>query len=135
MRAVFARSTGRGGEMLKIKRAYEKKGPADGKRILVDRLWPRGVTKAEAGIDVWMRDLAPSDELRKWFGHNPEKWEEFKKRYAEELSASDKKQALEGIARESRRGRVTLVFGARDAEHSNARFLEELVAKMSMVKA
>lgn len=121
--------------MLKIKRAYEKKGPADGKRILVDRLWPRGVTKAEAGIDVWMRDLAPSDELRKWFGHNPEKWEEFKKRYAEELSASDKRQLLEGIARESRRGRVTLVFGARDAEHSNARFLEELVAKMSMVKA
>jgi uncharacterized protein YeaO (DUF488 family) len=77
------------------KRAYEKKEASDGKRILVDRLWPRGITKAEAGIDEWLKDLEPSAELRRWFGHEPEKWEEFRKRYKKELSLPEKTRLLE----------------------------------------
>lgn len=113
--------------MLKIKRAYEKKESTDGRRILIDRLWPRGLTKGEAGIDEWLKDLSPSSELRKWYGHDPEKWSEFKKRYVRELSSADKKDLLDDLAREASHRNVTLVYGARDTEHSDARVLQELV--------
>ena len=113
--------------MLKIKRAYEKKESTDGRRILIDRLWPRGLTKGEAGIDEWLKDLSPSSELRKWYGHDPEKWAEFKKRYVRELSSADKKDLLDDLAREASHRNVTLVYSAKDTEHSDARVLQELL--------
>jgi uncharacterized protein YeaO (DUF488 family) len=116
--------------MLKIKRAYDKPESTDGKRILIDRLWPRGVSKAEAGIDEWLKDLGPSTELRKWFGHDPEKWEEFRKRYIKELSAPDKVALMENIARAAGHASVTLVYSARDTEHSDVKVLEELITKI-----
>jgi uncharacterized protein YeaO (DUF488 family) len=116
--------------MLKTKRAYDKSEPGDGRRILVDRLWPRGVTKAAAGVDEWLKDLGPSTELRKWFGHQPEKWEEFKKRYIQELLEADKKALLEKIAGVARHSNVTLVYAAKDTEYNNAKVLADLIAKM-----
>lgn len=115
--------------MLKIKRVYEKKEASDGKRILVDGLWPRGMSKSDAFIDEWMKDLSPSAELRKWYGHDPEKWPEFRKRYLKELSSPDKRDLLEGLAQEASCANVTLVYGAKDSEHSNARVLEELLSQ------
>ena len=116
--------------MLKTKRAYDKKEAGDGKRILIDRLWPRGLSKAEAAIDEWLKDLGPSTELRKWFGHDPERWTDFKKRYAVELTAADKQELLENIAQQAKRNNVTLVYSAKDREHNDVRVLEELVRKM-----
>ena len=122
--------------MLKIKRAYEEKEAGDGKRILIDRLWPRGVSKDEAGIDVWQKELAPSTALRQWFGHDPEKWEEFKKRYRKELAGPESKRLLEDIARNAKRHNVTLIYSAKDTEHSNVQVLKELIAElMSSVRA
>lgn len=115
--------------MLKIKRAYEKKESTDGRRILIDRLWPRGLTKAEAEIDEWIKELSPSSQLRKWYGHDPEKWAEFKKRYVRELSSADKKDLLDDLAREASHRNVTLVYGARNTEHSDARVLEGLLKR------
>ncbi len=116
--------------MLKIKRAYEKAEANDGKRILIDRLWPRGVSKAEAGIDEWVKDLAPSTELRKWFGHDPEKWEEFKKRYKRELSSMEKTKLLENIAQIAGQTNVTLIYSAKDTEHSDVIVLEKIIREM-----
>lgn len=116
--------------MLKIKRAYDKPESADGKRILIDRLWPRGVSKANARIDEWLKDLGPSTELRKWFGHDPEKWEEFRKRYNRELSAPDKAVLLDDIAQNAEHANVTLIYSAKDTEHSDVKVLEELITKM-----
>lgn len=116
--------------MLKIKRAYEKKEASDGQRILIDRLWPRGVSKDEAGIDVWRKELAPSTALRQWFAHDPEKWEEFKKRYRAELNTPESKRLLAEIAGDARRRDVTLVYSAKDTEHSDVRVLEELLARL-----
>ncbi|MGH7004375.1 MAG: 5-formyltetrahydrofolate cyclo-ligase, partial [Alphaproteobacteria bacterium] len=96
---------------------------SDGRRILVDRVWPRGITKDDLRIDAWRKDLAPSTDLRKWFGHDPLKWEEFKSRYARELEA--RPEGLEELAAEARAGHLTLVFGARDTEHNNAVALKE----------
>lgn len=115
--------------MLSIKRAYDPAEAADGKRILIDRLWPRGVSKERAKIDVWMKDLAPSTELREWFGHDPAKWEEFKRRYISELSSPEKKQLIDDFARQAKHEKVTLIYGARDTEHSDVRVLEELINK------
>ena len=115
--------------MLRVKRVYERKEVGDGTRILVDRLWPRGLRSAEAGIDEWMKEVAPSDELRKWFAHDPEKWSEFKRRYAQELAAPAKAALLKRIAKLAASGNVTLVYAAKDTEHNNARALEELIAK------
>jgi len=114
--------------MLRVKRVYESKEAGDGVRILVDRLWPRGLRLAEAGIDEWMKDIAPSDELRKWFAHDPEKWPEFKRKYTQELVASGKVALLKRIAKLAASGNVTLVYAAKDTEHNNARVLEELIA-------
>jgi uncharacterized protein YeaO (DUF488 family) len=115
--------------MLKVKRVYEGKEAGDGKRILVDRLWPRGLRSEQAAVDEWMKDVAPSDELRKWFAHDPEKWAEFQRRYAQELAAPEKAALLKRIAKLAAGGNVTLVYAAKDTEHNNARVLEEFIAK------
>jgi uncharacterized protein YeaO (DUF488 family) len=105
------------------KRAYEQPGSQDGKRVLVDRVWPRGVRKEEAHIDEWLKEVAPSNSLRKWFGHDPEKWEEFKKRYFRELEENP--EPLERLGKLVREGRVTLVFGAKNRKYNNAAALKE----------
>jgi len=105
--------------MINIKRVYEKPGKEDGWRVLVDRLWPRGMTKQSAHLDVWMKDVAPSDALRKWFGHEPEKWGEFQKKYRSELAKKKELIAeLRKMAKEH--GTLTLLFGAKDEEHNQA---------------
>ena len=105
--------------MIKIKRIYEKSSTGDGFRILVDRLWPRGISKNRADIGLWLREIAPSDELRKWFSHEPKKWDEFVKKYREELQAKGK--LVEIIANaEKEKGTVTLVYSAKDVDHNNA---------------
>jgi uncharacterized protein YeaO (DUF488 family) len=112
--------------MIKLKRAYEKPSRADGLRVLVERLWPRGLTKARAAVDLWLKEAAPSLELRKWFGHDPAKWDQFQKRYWKELD--EKKEAVRLLKQKGRQGTVTLVYAARDEEHNGAlalkRFLE-----------
>ncbi len=115
--------------VLKIKRAYEQAEPSDGRRILIDRLWPRGVSKEEGRIDVWLKDLAPSTELREWFGHDPGKWEEFKKRYRRELGAPDKTRLIEDVAQHAKHNDITLIYSAKDTEHSDAMVLEDLIEK------
>jgi uncharacterized protein YeaO (DUF488 family) len=103
---------------VQVKRVYEPPSRDDGIRVLVDRLWPRGLSKPRAAIDLWLKDLAPSVHLRRWFNHDPTRWTEFTDRYAAELDA--KKGAVAALVGAARRGRVTLLFGARDAEHNNA---------------
>jgi len=112
---------------VRIKRAYLPPAPGDGVRVLVDRLWPRGVSKSDAAIDSWMKDLAPSTELRRWFGHDPSRWDEFRRRYKAELSGkSDLLDELRGLARS---GPLTLVFGARDELHNQAIVLKDLLSR------
>ncbi len=103
---------------VRLKRAYDPPAAADGTRVLVDRLWPRGVRKADAAVDDWVRELAPSAELRKWFGHDPARWPEFQRRYAQELRGHAKE--IERLRALARTGPVTLVFSARDEEHNDA---------------
>src|SRR5674476_1690666 len=98
--------------MINLKRVYEGASPSDGFRVLVDRLWPRGISKEEAHIDEWLRDIAPTTELRKWFGHDPEKWPEFRRRYRAELDANP--EALKPLLEAAREGDVTLLYSARD---------------------
>jgi len=109
--------------MFALKRAYEKAGPDDGARFLVERLWPRGVKKTDLRIDGWLKDIAPSDKLRRWFGHDPKKWAEFRRRYFAELDS--RPEAWEQIQAAARHGRVTLVYSAHDIEHNNAVALKE----------
>lgn len=104
--------------MLKVKRVYESPAASDGVRVLIDRIWPRGLTKRKAAIDAWFKDLAPSTKLRQWFNHDPDKWPEFRKRYARELSRE--KGRLKELRALARRRTVTLVYGARDEAHNNA---------------
>ena len=108
---------------IKIKRVYEPRDKDDGMRILVDRLWPRGLTKEKASVDLWLKDIAPSTELRKWFGHDPSKWQEFKKRYLKELKGNSEQVQL--LKQEVDKGTVTLVYGAKDEEHNEALVLQE----------
>lgn len=115
--------------MIKLKRIYDPYSREDGKRVLVDRLWPRGIKKENAHIDEWLKDIAPSDALRKWFSHDPSKWEEFKRRYYDELK--DKRELLKGLIVDSKKGTVTLLFGAKDIEHNNAVVIKEALAKQS----
>jgi uncharacterized protein YeaO (DUF488 family) len=105
-----------------IKRIYEPPSPADGRRILVDRLWPRGVSKAKARLDAWMKDVGPSDELRRWFDHQPERWAEFRRRYIDELKTN---AALAALRDEAAAGPVTLLYAARDTAHNEAAVLAE----------
>ena len=111
--------------MLRLKRAYEPPNPSDGRRILVDRLWPRGLSKEKAAIDEWMKEIAPSTQLRRWFGHDPEKWPEFQRRYKQELRA--RTDLVREIAKLALHGRVTLVYGARDEAHNDAVVLAAVV--------
>jgi len=110
---------------IRIKRAYEEPDREDGTRILVDRLWPRGLTKEKARVDLWLKDVAPSTELRKWFAHDPGKWDEFRSRYLEELKR--KKEQLSLLRQEAAKGTVTLVYGAKDQEHNEAVILQRLL--------
>jgi uncharacterized protein YeaO (DUF488 family) len=113
--------------MIQIKRAYEPASKTDGARFLVERLWPRGIKKEALSLDAWLKDVAPSTELRQWFQHDPAKWQEFRKRYSRELE--DNPEAWERLLSRGRRGRVTLVYSSHDEEHNNAvalkNFLEQ----------
>jgi uncharacterized protein YeaO (DUF488 family) len=110
---------------VKLKRAYEPAARGDGTRILIDRLWPRGVTKKAAAIDEWMKEISPSTTLRKWFGHEPSRWREFRRRYTREVHGNpDQLRRLRALARE---GTITLVFSARDELHNDAMVLRGLI--------
>ncbi len=111
--------------MVRVKRAYEPRAPDDGYRVLVDRLWPRGVTKEKARLDLWARDVAPSPALRTWFGHDPARFAEFSSRYRRELARSPGREIVAELARRAARGTITLVYGARDERHNGARVLAE----------
>lgn len=113
---------------IRLKRVYEERSAEDGVRVLVERLWPRGLTKERAGVDVWLKEIAPSPELRKWYGHDPAKWEEFKRRYVEELRRNPEVVGeLRELAR--KKGGVTLVFAARDEERNSAVVLREFLGR------
>jgi uncharacterized protein YeaO (DUF488 family) len=113
---------------VRFKRIYDKPAKSDGYRVLVDRLWPRGLKKSEAQIDDWVREVAPSTGLRKWFGHDRARWKEFKKRYWAELN--DQRQQVEKLARYARRRSVTLLFSAKESEHNNAVALKEYLDQL-----
>ena len=117
---------------VKLKRAYEAAGPDDGFRILVDRLWPRGVSRDAARIDLWRKEIAPSAELRKGFGHDPSKWKDFRDRYFRELDNNS--VALGELITHMRRGTVTLVYGAKDQEHNDAVALKEYLDARRLAK-
>ena len=114
---------------LRVKRVYEEPEASDGERILVDRIWPRGISKDKVRLSDWRKDLAPSNDLRQWFGHEPDRWEEFKERYLAELEEAGKTDDLRDIAQRARKENVTLLFGARDTKHNNARALEAFVGE------
>jgi len=111
--------------MIKIKRVYDQSSQDDGKRILIDRLWPRGLKKEDAQIDEWLKEIAPSNELRKWFNHDPNKWSEFKKKFFTELLG--KRDMVEGIINTARKGTVTLLFGSKEERFNNAVALKEYI--------
>ncbi len=115
------------GMTIKLKRVYEQPDVKDGERVLVDRLWPRGLTKEKAGVDLWLKEIAPSTELRRWFGHDPAKWTEFKRRYRAELKGN--KEQVARLKDEMEKGPVTLLYGARDEEHNEAVVLLELFGR------
>lgn len=110
---------------LRMKRAYQPANASDGTRVLVDRLWPRGVSRIDASLDEWMKDVAPSAELRKWFGHDPERWQEFARRYRAELSENG--VLLKKLRALARKGRVTLVYSAHDEIHNDAVVLRNVL--------
>jgi uncharacterized protein YeaO (DUF488 family) len=112
---------------VRIKRAQEAAAPSDGRRVLIDRLWPRGISRERARLDGWERDLAPSTALRKWFGHDPARFEEFRRRYVDELR--DQRPLLTELRRRAREGRLTLVYAARDTEHNDAVVLAEVLRR------
>ena len=112
---------------VQLKRAYEPPARSDGYRVLIDRLWPRGVSKTDAEIDEWARELAPTTELRRWFGHEPARFDEFRQRYREELATHDDK--LRELRGRARKGPLTLVYSARDEEHNDAVVLAELLRR------
>ena len=111
--------------MIKLKRVYEQAIPSDGFRVLVDRLWPRGISKEEAHIDEWLKDIAPSNELRKWFGHDPEKWPVFRQHYSDELKA--KIQPLEKLLADAAGRDITLVYASREQKYNNVTVLKEVL--------
>lgn len=113
--------------MLQLKRAYEPALSADGCRVLIERLWPRGVSKSRAAIDVWLKDVAPSAELRKWYGHEPARWAEFRRRYWDELRSN--REAVNELCEKERAGKVTLVYATRDEDHSGALALMQFLKK------
>ena len=110
---------------VRLKRVYEQPAAADGMRVLVDRLWPRGLSRQKVAADLWLRDIAPSQELRRWFGHDVRRWDRFRRKYRTELARQP--EIMEVLDDLRRRTRVTLIFGARDAAHSHAAILRELL--------
>lgn len=112
---------------VRAKRVYEPAGAEDGYRVLIDRLWPRGLSKEKARVDEWARDLAPSDELRRWFDHRPERFDAFRGRYTDELR--NEAGRISDLRRRARGGTVTILFAARDAEHSNAAVLAPIIRR------
>lgn len=113
---------------VRLKRAYEPASPQDGFRVLVDRLWPRGRSREELELDAWHKDIAPSAELRGWFGHDPSRWEDFKARYRAELRTPAARAILAGLVRRARLGPLTLVYAARDEQHNDAVVLRDVLA-------
>lgn len=111
-----------------LKRAYDKASPKDGYRVLVDRLWPRGISRTELKMDAWEKDIAPSPELRRWFNHDPKRWDEFRRRYKAELRSS--KDRLSALKKASRQ--ITLIYGAKDQEHNHALVLKEVLDTWSL---
>jgi uncharacterized protein YeaO (DUF488 family) len=118
---------------IQLRRAYEPATSADGRRILVDRLWPRGLTKKAVHLDAWLKDVAPSTELRRWFGHDPAKWTEFERRYRQELAASP--EALAPLLEAARAGPVTLVYGAKDELHNEAMVVKAVLEERLQQRA
>jgi uncharacterized protein YeaO (DUF488 family) len=112
---------------VRIKRAYERPSAGDGERVLVDGLWPRGVSREKLKFSEWMREIAPSKDLRQWYGHDPKKWKEFRRRYRRELSSQPRKSLLEILVAKAKKGTLTLVFAARDGERTNAGVLAEII--------
>lgn len=112
---------------IRIKRVYEPPAPEDGFRVLVDRLWPRGLKKEDAALDAWKKEVAPSDALRRWFGHNPDRWEEFRRRYEAELE--ERPEVVDWLLERARAGRLTLCYGARDPEHNQAVVLRDYLLR------
>lgn len=110
---------------IRIKRVYEEPQAADGFRVLVDRVWPRGVSKDRAAVDLWMKEIGPSPELRKWFGHKPERWKEFQKRYEKELD--DKQTLLDELRQHAEKGPLTLVYSAKDEERNQAVVIKDVL--------
>lgn len=115
------------GHEIAVKRIYEPPSPSDGQRVLVDRIWPRGLSKAHAALRLWLKDIAPSDELRKWFGHEPARWAEFRRRYGAELDRNE--EAVRQLRALLRDGKVTLLYGAHDEVHNNAVALAEYLLR------
>jgi len=111
--------------MVKVKRVYDPASSGDGRRILVDRLWPRGIRKEDAAVDEWLKDIAPSNELRKWYSHDPAKWSEFRKRYKVELK--DKTGIIEKLRQESKKRTVTLLYSSKETKLNNAVALKEFI--------
>jgi uncharacterized protein YeaO (DUF488 family) len=114
---------------IRLKRAYDPPSPEDGVRVLVDRLWPRGLAKSEAAIDRWLKEVAPSSELRRWFGHDPRKWHEFRRKYQVELSSRG--DLLKELRLAAQKGPLTLVYSARDQEHNQAVVLRDVLERVS----
>jgi uncharacterized protein YeaO (DUF488 family) len=110
---------------VRLRRVYDPPDPADGQRVLVDRLWPRGLTKSAAALDEWLKAVAPSDELRRWYGHEPEKFPEFRERYQQELRSPDRSAALDHLRQLARSGTVTLLTATKDIGHSEAAVLAD----------
>lgn len=121
--------------MIQIKRAYAPPSPDDGRRVLVDRIWPRGRRKDALRLDAWLRELAPSTQLRRWYGHDPARWPEFVRRYQEELQTTERRQLLAELAAQAGQGTLTLVYGARDEQHNQAAILRDLIAESATTEA
>jgi uncharacterized protein YeaO (DUF488 family) len=111
--------------MFRLKRVYDEPSPTDGLRVLVERLWPRGLSKERAAVDLWLKEVAPSPELRKWFGHDPARWEQFQDRYWKELEV--KEEAVRLLKQKDKQGAITLVYAARDEEHNGALALKRFL--------
>ena len=114
--------------MIKLKRVYAPAEPSDGRRFLVDRVWPRGIRKDEADVQAWLKEAGPSDELRKWFGHDPQRWTEFRRRYRRELR--QRAEVLEPLLQAAREGDVTLVYSARDEQHNQAVVIRDVLQEI-----
>ena len=121
--------------MLQVKRAYDEPGKRDGYRVLVERLWPRGVRKEALQLDEWLKDVAPSTALRRWFGHDPTKWKGFARRYRAELDSDQARAAVLSLASRAARGPVTLIYAARDEERNSALVLRQVIEELRLTRA